>query len=118
MTFTVNSLDMSPFLSKLKPEYNVLVSDKSGRNARGNTTIDIVNKKTKLNCTFISMTQTDMQAFLTAIEDYVYSLTYTDSKTNANKTITVYNGVASPEYYWYTENEVRYLAIEMSFIEL
>lgn len=118
MTFTVNGVNMAPFLSKLKPEYNVLVSEESGRNARGNTTVDIVNKKTKLNCTFISMKQADMEAFLDAIEDYVYELTYTDAKTDTNKTITVYNGVASPEYYWYTDREVRYLAMEMSFIEL
>ena len=60
MTFTVNSLDMSPFLSKLKPEYNVLVSDKSGRNARGNTTIDIVNKK--LNQLYVYINDTNGHA--------------------------------------------------------
>ena len=46
--FKINNVDFSDLVSGLKVGYETLVSDKSGRNANGDTVIDIINTKRKL----------------------------------------------------------------------
>ena len=43
--FKINNTDFSHLVSSLKVGYETLVSDNSGRNAAGNTVIDIINRK-------------------------------------------------------------------------
>ena len=47
MYFMINGEDFSHLVSGLKIGYETLVSDNSGRNAAGDTVIDVVNKKYK-----------------------------------------------------------------------
>ena len=48
MYFKINNTDFSSLVSGLKVGFETLVSDNSGRNAAGNTVIDIVARKAKV----------------------------------------------------------------------
>lgn len=114
----LNGTDVSHLVKSLKVGYETLVSDNSGRNANGDTVIDIVNRKVKLYATFIPMDGGDMSSLLNAIGDYVISVKYLDSKSNSVKTITCYTGTPEPDYYWIHGNNVFYKEMSLNFIEL
>ncbi len=115
--FTVNGTDFSDLVSGLKVGYETLVSENSGRNANGDTVIDVVNKKVKLYVVFRPTTIAEMVKFLSAIEGYVVRVSYLDPKTNTTKTITAYTGTPEPEYYSLT-NKMVYKSMSLNFIEL
>ena len=114
----INGTDVSDLVKGLKIGYETLVSDNSGRNANGDTVIDVINKKDKVYVTFRSMDDTDMAKLMAAINDYVVSVTYRDVKTNSNKTITCYTGTPEPEYYCILDNRVLYKEMSLNFIQL
>mgnify|MGYP007111659463 CR=1 FL=1 len=114
----INNTDISQYVQGLKIGYETLLAEGSGRNAAGDTVIDIINRKVKVYVTFRPMTGTEMQHFLSAIQDYVVNVTYLDSKTNALKTIQCYTGTPEPEYYSIHGNVVVYKAFSLNFIEL
>lgn len=114
----INNVDVSNLVSGLKIGYEVLVSDKSGRNANGDTVIDIINRKVKVYATFTPMFDADMKKLLSAIKDYVVSITYRDSETGSNKTITCYCGTPEPEYYTIQDSKVLYKQMTLNFIQL
>lgn len=116
--FKINGQDFSYLVKGLKPGYETLVSDNSGRNANGDTVIDVINKKVKLQVTFRPMFDNDMQKLLGAIEDYVVDVTYRDSKTNTSKTITCYTGTPEPDYCFILPGKVMYKEMNLNFIEL
>ena len=115
---TLNGVDVSHLVSGLKIGYETLVSDNSGRNANGDTTIDIINNKAKVYVTFRAMLDNEMAMLLNAINDYVISVTYRDAKTNSNVTITCYTGTPEPEYYFIHNGRVLYKEMSLNFIEL
>lgn len=115
---TINNVDVSNLVSGLKVGYEVLVSDDSGRNANGDTVIDIVNRKAKVYVTFRVMDDTEMAKLLNAISSYVVSVSFRDPKTNTTKTIQSYTGTPEPEYYTIQSNKVRYKSFNLNFIEL
>ena len=112
----INGTDVSDLVKSLKPCYETLVSDKSGRNANGDTVVDVINKKVKLQVTFRYMTDTEMANLLATFENYVINVTYRDVKTNSNKTITCYTGTPEPEYYCILDNRVLYKEMSLNFI--
>ena len=114
----INNTDVSDLVKSLKVGYETLVSDNSGRNANGDTVVDVINKKVKLQVTFRAMLDTEMAKLLAAIENYVIDVTYRDSKTNSNKTITCYTGTPEPEYYFIHDNRVLYKELGLNFIQL
>jgi hypothetical protein len=115
----INGFDASHLVKGLKVGYETLVSDNSGRNASGNTVIDVVNKKIKVYTTFRPMDGGEMASLLSAMESYVVTVTFFDSKTNALKTITCYTGTPEPEYYYiHGANAVMYKEMNLNFIEL
>lgn len=119
MTFLkINGTDVSDLVKGLKVGYETLVSADSGRNANGDTVIDIVNRKAKLYVVFRVMEDNEMARLMGAISDYVVSVTYRDSKTNSNKTITCYTGTPEPEYYFIHNDRVLYKDMSLNFIEL
>lgn len=115
---TVNGVDVSDLVRSMKVGYETLVSDNSGRNANGDTVIDVINKKVKLQIIFRPMESDDMAKLLAAIESYVIDVTYRDSKTNSNKTITCYTGTPEPDYYFILDNRVLYKEMSLNFIQL
>ena len=118
MYFSVSNKDFSHIVSGLKVGYETLVSDTSGRNAAGNTTIDIINRKIKLYVTLRHTTNAEMNEFLEAIKDYVVSVKYRDPESSTTKTINCYTGTPEPEYYTIQGSHVIYKPLSINFIEL
>lgn len=118
MYFTINNKDFSQLVSGLKVGYETLVSDKSGRNAAGDTVIDIVNRKIKVYVTLRHTTDTEMDSFLDAIRDYVVTVKFLNPETKALSTITTYTGTPEPEYYTIQSGTVIFKPMNINFIEL
>ena len=95
----INGTDISRFVKGLKIGYETLVADGSGRNANGDTVLDIINRKVKIYATFRPMFDNEMVEFLTLIKDYVVEVSFLDSKTNSFTTVQCYTGTPEPEYY-------------------
>ena len=118
MYFSVKGKDFSHIVSGLKIGYETLVSDSSGRNAAGNTTIDIINRKIKVYVTLRHTTGAEMTEFLNYIADYVVNVSYRDPETNSLKTINCYTGTPEPEYYTIQGSHIIYKPLTLNFIEL
>jgi hypothetical protein len=114
----INGQDFSFLVSSLKIGYETLVSDNSGRNANGDTVIDVINKKCKVYVGLRHTTQEEMKSFLAAIENYVVEVSFRDAKTNSTKTITAYTGTPEPDYYTIQDNMILYKPLSLNFIEL
>ncbi len=115
---SINGTNISHFVQGMKIGYETLVADGSGRNANGDTVLDIINKKVKIYVTFRPMDGQEMATLLNAIESYVVSVNFLDSKTNALRSATCYTGTPEPEYYWIHNGNVLYKSFELNFIEL
>lgn len=116
--FKINGTDYSHLVASLKIGYETLVSDESGRNARGNMVIDIVSRKRKVYCTFRPMNQEEMEGLMAAISPYVVNVSYSDPETDALVTINTYTGTPEPEYYWTHDNYKLFKPLQLNFIEL
>lgn len=118
MYFKINDTDFSYLVSGLKVGYETLVSDNSGRNANGDTVIDVINKKIKVYITFRHMTDAEMNGLLTAIDNYVVNISFLDPLTKSLKTINCYTGTPEPEYYTIQPSYVIYKPMSLNFVEL
>lgn len=114
----LNGKDVSHLVKGLKIGYETLVADNSGRNANGDTVLDVINHKIKVYVTFRPMDDSDMKMLLAAIESYVFPVVFRDSKTNELKTIICYSGTPNVEYYWILDNQVLYKEFSLNFIEM
>ena len=115
--FMVNNKDFSPLVSGLKVGYETLVSDNSGRNAAGDTVIDVINRKRKVYINFRHTTREEMTSLLSAIRDYVVQVTFLNPETNGLESITAYTGTPEPEYYSLADKTI-YKPMSLNFIEL
>jgi hypothetical protein len=118
MILKINGTDVSTLVKSFRVGYETLVSSDSGRNANGDTVIDVVNQKVKLYVTFRAMEQPDMNKVMAALSGYVIPVTYRDSKTGSEKTITCYHGTPEPEYYFIHSDRVLFKDMNLNFIEL
>lgn len=120
IVFKIGDEDFTRIVETYKTGYEVLLSDKSGRNARGTNVVDIVARKNKLSVDFMPMDAIEMKKFLTAIYPYVVDVSYWDAKTDSLKTINVYTG--TPEVTalrMHTDaSKRRYDKFSLSFIEM
>ena len=116
--FKINGTDFTHLVANMKVGYETLVSDESGRNAKGTMVIDIVSRKRKVYCTFRPMDEAEMESLLSAMSDYVINVTYLNPKTNSLVTIKAYTGTPEPDYYWTHTNEKLFRPMELNFIEL
>lgn len=118
MYFKINNTDFSSLVSGLKVGYETLVSDQSGRNAAGDTVIDVINKKIKVYVTLRHTTDQEMGNFLAAIQGYVVNVSFRDPVTKILKTVSAYTGTPEPEYYTIQPDHVIYKPLSLNFIEL
>lgn len=118
MYFKINNVDYSHLVSGLKVGYETLVSDNSGRNAAGDTVIDVINRKSKVYVTLRHTLDEEMEAFLSAIKDYVVNVTVLDPETKSLKTFNTYTSTPEPEYYTIQPSRVIYKPMNINFIEL
>lgn len=114
--FKVGNTDFSDLVSGLKVGYETLVSDSSGRNANGDTVIDIINTKRKIYVTLRHTTIAEMKSFLSAIAPYQVTIQYLDPKTNSLQSASTYTGTPEPEYY--NVSQSLYKPMSLNFIEL
>lgn len=114
----INGTDVSHLVQGLRVGYETLVSEDSGRNAAGDTVLDIINRKVKLYVTFRPMDSSDMASLLSAMSPYVINVSYRDPKTNSSGTINCYHGTPEPEYYWILNDQVLYKAFQVNYIEM
>lgn len=117
MFFKINNVDFSKMVSGLKVGYETLVSDSSGRNANGDSVIDVINKKIKVYVTFRHTTSDEMKKILSAISNYVIDISFMDPANNTMKTINVYTGTPEPEYYTISSKTI-FKPMQLNFIEL
>lgn len=115
--FKINNVDFSDYISGLKIGFETLVSDKSGRNANGDTVIDIINRKIKVYVTLRHTTSNEMQTFLNAISGYIVEVSFLNPKTKALTKIKAYTGTPEPEYYTISDKTI-YKPLTINFIEL
>ena len=115
----IGNLDVTPWLEEngLTVEYQVLLSDKSGRNARGKNVVDIVARKDKVIARFRPLGGDQMQQLLAALEPFVFDITYRSPKTQTEKTISIYIGTPSVSYIRAHGMDVLMQGFELSFIE-
>lgn len=118
MYFKINNIDFSDMVSGMKIGYETLVSSDSGRNANGDTVIDVINKKRKVYITFRHTTADEMARLMNAIGDYVVNVSYLDSATKTLQNFTGYTGTPEPEYYTIQSNLTIYKPMSLNFIEL
>lgn len=118
MYFKIGNTDFSGYVSGLKVGFEVLVSSDSGRNANGDTVIDVINRKRKVYVNFRYMTDLEMNSLLAAIEDYVVSVSFLDPKTKKLSTIQAYIGTPEPELYTVQSDRIIYKPMSLNFIEL
>lgn len=116
--FEINGIDFSYLVSGLKVGFETLVSDDSGRNAAGDTVIDVINKKDKVYVTLRHTTQEEMEAFLNALDPFVVEIGYLNPRTNTIKHITSYSGTPEPEYYTIQSKTIIYKPMSINFVEL
>jgi len=116
--FKINDVDFSSLVSGLKVGYETLVSDNSGRNAAGNTVVDVINEKVKLYVTLRHTMEDEMNSFLQAVEPFVVNATFLDPRTKALRTVRTYIGTPEPEYYTIQPGHTIYKPLSLNFIEL
>lgn len=114
----IGDKDFSSLVSGLKVGFETLVSDNSGRNASGNTVIDIVNEKVKLYLNLRHTTEEEMNSFLAAIQSYVFNVSFRNPRSGELTTIQAYTGTPEPEYYTIQDGFVLYKPLSINFIEL
>lgn len=116
MIFKIGTKDFSDLISGLKVGYETLVSDSSGRNANGDTVLDVINTKRKIYVTLRHTTIAEMRSFLSAIEPFQVTVSYLDPKTNTLQSASTYIGTPEPEYYNISKS--LYKPMSLNFIEL
>lgn len=114
----VGNTDLSHLVNSLKVGYETLVSEDSGRNANGDSVIDVINEKTKIYVGLRYTTQEEMDMFLDAINVFVNNVSFLDPRTNALRTITAYRGTPEPEYYTIQDGMIMYKPMSINFVEL
>ena len=114
--FKINNVDFSGLISGLKVGYETLVSDSSGRNANGDTVIDVINMKRKIYVSLRHTTFAEMQGFLAAIAPYQVEVEYLDPRNNTMQKATTYTGTPEPEYY--NVSKTIFKPMTLNFIEL
>lgn len=119
--FAINGDDtFSSLVAKggLKVDYETLVSDSSGRNAKGDLTVDVINHKYKVGVTFRSCTPTEVASIMSAIDDYVISISFFNPKTNSIVTKTCYTSTPSITWNTLATGKERTNTFSINFIEL
>ena len=114
--FKINNVDFSGLVSGLMVGYETLVSDSSGRNANGDTVLDVINMKRKIYVTLRHTTVPEMGSFLAAVSPFQVTVSYLDPRTHTLQTAETYIGTPEPEYY--NVSKSIYKPMSLNFIEL
>lgn len=114
--FKINGVNFSDLVSGLKVGYETLVSDNSGRNAAGDTVLDVINTKRKIYVTLRHTFADEMKDFLEEVAKFQVKVEYLDPKTGDMQEANTYTGTPEPEYY--NAKHTIYKPMNLNFIEL
>lgn len=114
----LNGVDVSDYVKGLKIGYETLVSDKSGRNANGDTVVDVINRKVKIYVVFRPLFDNEMIRLLDAISNFTLTVRYRDARTGNILSAECYTGTPEPEYYRIIDGKTIYKDMSLNFIEL
>lgn len=117
MYFKINNVDLSNLVSGMKVGYETLVDDTSGRNANGDMTFNVINRKAKVYITFRHTTDAEMKKIMGAIAPFEMTVQYRSPETGALASIYAYTGTPEPEYYTIQNGFVVYKPMTLNFIE-
>ena len=114
----INGVDFSKYVIKITYEPTVFLSEDSGRNARGDNAVDIVNRKDKITCHFLPMNQSTATALLDAIYSYVFEVKFLHPRTNAMRTMLANVGQTQITLLNVYVSQNAYEETSLSFIEM
>lgn len=117
MILEINGVDISIYVSKYKAYPNTMVTNEN-RNAKGTLTFDIVGKKVKIETTIMPLPEKDVQIILNAVERYIVTCRYRDTKTGALKTIKAYVPDPQPEPITIKAGKTIYSEFALNIIEM
>lgn len=115
--FKIGTTEFSP--KNLKVTYDSLATEKSGRSDDGEMHITWVRTCiTKLEITMPPLTMSEVSSLLNKVQGKVYSITYHDPRTNAEKTISVYTSNSDADCYSGVLHNGLYQGVTFSAIEM
>lgn len=114
----INGVDFSGYVSKIAYEPTVILSEDSGRNARGDNAVDIVNRKDKITCHFLPMDQSTATALLNAVYNYVFEVKFLHPRTSTIRTMHAYVGQTQITLLNVYVSQNAYEETSLSFIEM
>lgn len=103
----------------LKPNFESLASENSGRTDDGVMRITwVLRKIRKLEITMPPMTASEVSQLLSLVQGQEYSITYHDPLANADKTLSVYTSNSSADCYSGVIRNGLYTNVAFNAIEL
>lgn len=102
------------------PGIQDLDSGEAGRNQQGRNFRYRVAIKHKWTCAWGPLTPAQLSVLLSAVEDESFWLTYTDPKTNTERTAEFYVGDRTMPVLWWNaaKGKRMYAGLNMNFIEM
>lgn len=94
-------------------------SDTSGRNASGRMVRDIIAEKTKLECKWGPLSDSESSILLNAMNGSFFNVSYPDPKNGGQTTKSFYVGDrTAPSYSWHDNfKEMKWQGLSANFIE-
>ncbi len=114
--FKINNVDYSACVSSLKITKSANYNAQT--NAAGDTVVDYINDKNKIEVGIIPLSDALLQSLLTAVNGFQVSITYRNQQDGAMKTIDCIIPETAVEYYTIRTGNVSAKAFNLTFSEL
>lgn len=115
--FKINGTDFSMCVNKL--DISKTANYTSQTNAAGNTVVDYINSKRKIEVGIIPLTPTDMMALQSAISNLGVEISFLNPETNAiEENVSCIIPENAVSYYTIQAGKVLFNAFKLEFTEL
>ena len=116
MSIKVGGVEMPP-IKKLSITREPIWAKNTGRSANGTMVGDVVAYKTKLQITFVPLSDNQAAVLSAATRPAFFNVEFHDPEDNKKKTLRMYAGSLPFEVYSYVEGLPRYVGTAISLIE-
>ena len=116
MSIKIGGVEMPP-VKELTVTREPIWSKNTGRSANGTMVGDIVAYKTKLQITFVPLSDSQAAVLAAATRPAFFDVRYHDPEDNEKKTVKMYAGSLPFKVYSYVEGFPRYVGTAISLIE-
>lgn len=116
----ISNVDISHLIKKIKPTHEAIWDEKTGRTITAKMVGDIKDRKWKLECTTVGLSQAECAQITNLLESAPFieiGFIPPDSANDTIKTITCYGGAISYELYSYAINNIRYSSVGFNLVE-